>query len=1069
MRHWVTALLLLLAVFTWADGQTSHAVTLTWNVAGDGSWDTTSPNWNPGATTFPDDGSADVVFDNTAGGTITIATDMTPASVTVSAASGTYTFTGGPIDGSGGLTKSGGGELRINSANSYTGATSIQYGTVVISNAEALGTGGGTTTLVGSNGNTGSSLSLSGGITVDGTLHLQATSSGRSTLKNSSGSNEWAGAIDITSNGNHPMFQIDSGSLTVSGDITGTVTGGSFYIRGNGTGRITGNVDITGDLHKRDGGTWIIGNATESKTYAWSTTTVDRGVLGFAVADVHPDSVVLSLGSDQSGAAIFKLGDGTTGYDQTVAGLATGGSGTTERKIVGGGPNVATLTVNNTNTYTYTGNLGGTGTHENNLALKKTGSGGLTLAGDNTYTGITTVERGTLTVTHANALGSTAGGTILAGVAGGGEVSIAISGGITVAEPLYLAASIQRANLKNDSGDNTWAGPIDITSAGLQQPMIYSSTNGTLTVTGDITGTNTPHFYIRGSGTTDNWISGSVDITGDLFKRDTGTWMLGDPSGTETYNWSGTTVEAGILKFAAANVHPDDAVLTLDTNQGYSATVMLGDETTGYDQTVAGLRTLNSAAHNVVGGGANVATLTIDTSGSYTYADVIGGTGAYGNNLALTKSGSGTQTLSGTTANTYTGLTTINNGALILAKSAGVDAVGGDATVAGGTLQWSQDNQLPDTATLVQTGGYVNFNGMDETLANFTKSGGSTNTGGDSTVITITDTFTLSGGSTFNFNSPSTILANTMIHTGGVITLGGSGTLLGIGTGGLEMTGATITLNRGSTGAVIQLDGDVTVHNSTASAQIIVASTGTDSTAIDLNAGTRTFTVADGAADSDLSVETAIRNGGLIKAGAGTMLLSGANTYTGITDIDAGTFVLNGTHTGGDAYTVAANAILAGSGSTDAAVDVNDDGILSPGSSAGTLSTGSLALSSTSLLAFELDAPNLGDSTLSDRIDVTGDLVLDGILDIDPLTGFGAPEAGDRWRLFNYTGSLTDNGLDVLLTNLPELAKDLHYEIDTSIASQVDLLIGVPEPASLLLISFSLPWLLRRRRRPHHA
>ncbi len=79
------------------------------------------------------------------------------------------------------------------------------------------------------------------------------------------------------------------------------------------------------------------------------------------------------------------------------------------------------------------------------------------------------------------------------------------------------------------------------------------------------------------------------------------------------------------------------------------------------------------------------------------------------------------------------------------------------------------------------------------------------------------------------------------------------------------------------------------------------------------------------------------------------------------------------------------------------------------------------------------------------------------------------PQRANCLRLFNYTGSLTDNGLDVLLTNLPELAKDLHYEVDTTIASQVDLLIGVPEPASLLLISFSLPWLLRRRRRPHHA
>ncbi|MDZ7618279.1 MAG: autotransporter-associated beta strand repeat-containing protein, partial [Patescibacteria group bacterium] len=235
-------------------------------------------------------------------------------------------------------------------------------------------------------------------------------------------------------------------------------------------------------------------------------------------------------------------------------------------------------------------------------------------------------------------------------------------------------------------------------------------------------------------------------------------------------------------------------------------------------------------------------------------------------------------------------------------------------------------------------------------------------------------------------------------------------------------------------------------------------------TVVDLNGGTRTFTVANGAAVDDLVIDAFIRNGGLIKAGDGTMLVTGANTYAGTTAINAGTLVLNGAHAGGGAYTVAAGATLAGFGSTNAPVFVENDGVLSPGNSPGALTIGSLTLADTSLLTFELDVPNLGNSTLSDRIDVTGDLLLNGILNVEPLAGFGTPEVGDRWRLFNYTGSLTDLGLDVLLTSLPALSPELRYEIDTSVAHQVDLVVGVPEPSSLLLMALGLLVLLARRR-----
>ena len=104
---------------------------VTWNVAGGGNWDLSSVNWigQPSNISRPYFDGANVIFDNTAGGTITIDPDMSPLSTTVSAASGTYTFSGGPI-ATGSLTKDGGGTLVNNDWNTYSGGTIIENGTL---------------------------------------------------------------------------------------------------------------------------------------------------------------------------------------------------------------------------------------------------------------------------------------------------------------------------------------------------------------------------------------------------------------------------------------------------------------------------------------------------------------------------------------------------------------------------------------------------------------------------------------------------------------------------------------------------------------------------------------------------------------------------------------------------------------------------------------------------------------------------------------------------------------------------------------------------------------------------
>jgi autotransporter-associated beta strand protein len=101
-------------------------------------------------------------------------------------------------------------------------------------------------------------------------------------------------------------------------------------------------------------------------------------------------------------------------------------------------------------------------------------------------------------------------------------------------------------------------------------------------------------------------------------------------------------------------------------------------------------------------------------------------------------------------------------------------------------------------------------------------------------------------------------------------------------------------------------------------------------------------------------------SGGLIKEGAGTLNLSGNNSYTGTTTVSGGTLRVNGVYGGGALFSVASNATLAGTGSL-AHVTLSDGARLAPGNSVGTLTVSNLAFSGASLFDFELGATNASD------------------------------------------------------------------------------------------------------------
>jgi len=174
--------------------------------------------------------------------------------------------------------------------------------------------------------------------------------------------------------------------------------------------------------------------------------------------------------------------------------------------------------------------------------------------------------------------------------------------------------------------------------------------------------------------------------------------------------------------------------------------------------------------------------------------------------------------------------------------------------------------------------------------------------------------------------------------------------------------------------------------------------------------------------------------------GPGTTVLAGENEFSGRIDIENGSLIVTGLVFPGQfffdsTFTVQDGGLLGGDGLVGI-VEVAG-GIIAPGRSIGTLSTRDLTLDAASTLVIELGAPGVGD-----RLDADGDLVLDGELEIVDAGGLG----DGRYRLIDYQGTLTDNGLTIV-----SAPSGFGFLIDTSVAGQVDLVVGSGTASALVL------------------
>src|SRR5690606_24128462 len=183
---------------------------------------------------------------------------------------------------------------------------------------------------------------------------------------------------------------------------------------------------------------------------------------------------------------------------------------------------------------------------------------------------------------------------------------------------------------------------------------------------------------------------------------------------------------------------------------------------------------------------------------------------------------------------------------------------------------------------------------------------------------------------------------------------------------------------------------------------------------------------------TDYVFDAVLTGNGTLDHLAGTTTLTGLGDASGTLNLDGGTLLVEGT-LGGMATTVASGATLGGSGAIGGDVTVRDGGILAPGSSAGTLTPGSLSLSAGSILDYELGQAGRVGGGVNDLVEIGGDLTLDGTLDVTDIGGFGA----GVYRLMEYGGALTDNGLELGTLPTGSDAQDLF--VQTAIGGQVNL------------------------------
>ena len=516
------------------------------------------------------------------------------------------------ITNGGNVTKIGSGTLTLTGSNSY-GTTTINAGTVQVGNGGTTGTLG--TGAITDNGTLTFDLSsaLTEASVISGTGNLVQAGAGTTTLI---GNNTYAGTTTI-----------NAGTLQVgNGGTTGRL----------GAGAITDNGTLTYDLSTAVTGASIIGGTGNLVQAGTGTTT---------------------LTGNNTYAGTTTINAGT---------LQVGNGGATGTLGAGAITDNGTLTFDRSDTaYSVSAAIGGSGIIDQN------GTGTITLAADNPFTGVANINAGTLQL-------STPGGATFRGsginINNGSTLSVTQTGGV--------------------ASQYSFTSPITFDSHGGGNLLIGSGVNFVVQ----------PGFQIVTTGGATDTISENSSLLG-----------INANGNTATFNVASGTGSAGLI--VSSRITNGGNV----TKTGSGTLTLTGSNSYGTTTINAGtVQVGNGGTTGTLGSGAIIdnGTLTFDLSSALTEGSVISGTGN------LIQAGTGTTTLTGN--NTYAGTTLIGAGTLQVGNGGTSGALGSGAVTDNGNLIFDRSDtvtlsQIADNSSITGTGNVTALIGggltIDQTIA----------------------------------------------------------------------------------------------------------------------------------------------------------------------------------------------------------------------------------------------------------------------------------------------------------------------------------------------------------------
>lgn len=936
--------------------------------------------------------------------------------------------------GSVSLTKAGAGTWVLNGANTYTGVTNVNAGTLTVSGAGSLSPSTALSVASGATFNylpttattvqTIASLSLAGGAT----LGLEWSTAGSVTGLNSMAAASLNGTNPLvvlnlngsfTSGTGYTVLQSTNGGLGTAANFTvGNATNFTYTLADNGTsvvitptsasaptaewwqggfsGALGTNVwaDSDGNANSNwattatGGATPLVPGASTNITFSASGSTGEGSmtlgnnvsVNSITVSETATPLVLagtggytLTIGSTTNPGITVASGASATFNAPITLGTAqtwTSNSTTGAALTVGGNVNNAGLLL----TVAGSGNTTIGGIVSGAGGITTSGTGTLTLNGANTYSGTTAINNGTVIVGASGTLGaSTAAVTMGSGTSGTtGTVGNLTLGGNTTIGSLTVQSNTSNVTTASNIGKLLIPSGATLTVNGNVNFGVPASTAATNTALS--TGT-------AGTGGTLT-VNGSLSLGNGLTTTGNLSTIVADFTGLSQFN---ETATGGSLQVGFGE--DTSGTLILPANSFINVgTLTVANAPNNYNLVTNALATTLK-----LGGGSTTIQASTLTIGQGKGAGILQFAGSSGSVTITGTGGTGTSAI--TLANSNSGATysgnypsqlllaghnaTVNAGTVIIANLTNQTASSTGAIAATLTFDTGTFNASAINMAIISGGTLATAVGQ----ATFTV-GGSVPNSAATGIVNISGNLVLAGDTDTNITTGNA--SGTLTLNGGTVNVNTSA----VATNGifdistkpsstlLTLAGGTLNLNGGVLGSATTGVGKKTIS--------LQLESGTLQNVKEINDGAALTKISDGT------------------AGGGTLALTGVNAYTGGTNVNAGTVLANSTDTahgstGSGLVKVNAGGALAGSGQIRGPITVSTGGTISAGNASGDVTTGAPAT---------LTANAAGATTTFDG----------GAYAVKINNATGTPGAASGWDLLSLTqlAATANNGTVVL-------------------------------------------------------